>query len=353
MSAVIKNIEITPFQPYFAEPFKQFGVTQTQLKHEIIKIEDSEGGVGYGEAVLSPVLSRNVERDHDFLRGLIGAPLAAVPAAVGAARLKGSDFFAVTFALDTAFHDLVGRAVNLPLHALLGGKQTRLIKDFATVPLCDVDETKRRFELFASREVIQMKLGEKAIDLDMARIDAALSVLGKDQLFLADFNGALSFENAMNVIGNFNDSRIVWEEPCSTIEENEMLVEKTGIPLLADQCINVSRAPRVCEKGLFYGVTIKPAKTGSLSAARAVRDMYVEAGVRVRIDGPWCGPIASTAILSVAVGTPPDLLVATSDMTDPLALKAEERLGFYFESGRIAPTEEPGIGFTPNFDYPG
>jgi len=348
----IKSIDVIPFQPYFTEPFKQFGVTQTQLKHEILRIEDSLGRVGYGEAVLSPVLSRNVTRDHDLIASLLGTPLAKLSATIAETRRKGSEYYAVTFALDTALHDLIARNTGMPLHALLGGKQSESIKDFATVPLCDVEETIARFEKLKSREVIQMKLGEQGIALDEARIDAALKVMGKDQLFLADFNGAHSLADATAILSNFNDKRIVWEEPCPTIEDNEALVEKLGVPLLADQCITVARAPQVCTKGLFYGVTIKPAKTGSLAAACAVRDTYVEAGVRVRIDGPWCGPIAATAILSIAVGTPPELLVATSDMTDPLALKAEERLGFVFdEKGRIAPTDRPGIGFLPNLFY--
>lgn len=346
----IKDIKIIPFQPYFTEPFKMFGTTQTQLTNDILRIEDSSGRVGYGETVLSPVFSRDTQRDHEFIKGLIGTDLRDLPTIVAATRRKGIEYYAVTFGLDIAFHDLIGRASEVPLYSLLGGRQTPKMRDYATVPFCDVDDTVRRLKQDnPNREVVQMKLGESGIALDEARIDAALRTMSDKQLLLADFNGGLNIADARTVMGNFKDKRLVWEEPCKLFEENERLAQETGAPLLADQCINASKIPRICETKVFYGVTIKPAKTGSLSAARAMRDTCAEANVRVRIDGPWCGPIGSCAILHLAVGAPQELLIASCDMTGPLALKPTQRGGIVFHpSTRISPPDGPGLGFAPS-----
>lgn len=345
----IKSIRIASFQPYFREAFKMFGVTQTQLSNDLLCIEDGAGRVGYGEAVLSVAFSRNAPRDHEVVHSLIGTELNALPGTVAELRRRGADYYAITFGLDTAYHDLIGRASVSPLYSLLGGKLTSEVSDYLTVPLCGPQETIRRLKQDKpGREVIQMKLGGDGIAIDEARIDAALGVMTEKQLLLADFNGALSLSDARSVINTFSDKRVIWEEPCTRFEDNEFLAQDTGAPLLADQCVTVSRIPRVCETGLFYGITIKPAKTGSLSAARASRDMCAEAGVRVRIDGPWCGAVGTAAILHLAVGTPPELLIASCDMSDPLALTQEQRGGIHFhENTRISPMDDPGIGFTP------
>lgn len=346
----IADIKIASFRPHFTETFKMFGTTQTQLFHDVYILKDDSGRIGYGEAVVSPVFSRDESSDHAFVRNLIGTSLKDLSSVIAEKRRKGVEHYAVSFGLDTAFHDLLGRASGVPLYSLLGGKLTPEMPDYLTVPFCDVEDTVRRLKQDSpKREVIQMKLGESGIALDEARIDAALKTMGEHQLLLADFNGGLNISDARTVIGNFKDKRLVWEEPCKLFDENERLVEETGVPLLADQCINAARIPRVCETALFYGVTIKPAKTGSLCAARAIRDTCVEHNIRVRIDGPWCGPIGSSAILHVASGTPADLLIASCDMSAPLNLTSEQRDGFVIHpSTRISPMDGPGLGFTPS-----
>jgi hypothetical protein len=40
--------------------------------------------------------------------------------------------------------------------------------------------------------------------------------------------------------------------------------------------------------------------------------------MKMRIDGPWCGDIATAAILHLALGAPPDLLIAGCDLREPL-----------------------------------
>nr|WIE91231.1 mandelate racemase/muconate lactonizing enzyme family protein [Mesorhizobium sp. WSM4875] len=347
----IASIEVIPYRPLFIEPFKQFGVTQTQLQHDIIRLQDTDGRVGYGEAVLSPVLSRDAAKDKPVVDALIGTTLSSLPGTVAELRREGTHRYAVSFGLDTAYHDLISRSASAPLYGVLGGRRTQFARDFLTVPLCDVDDTIRRLKEDVPRHaVVQMKLGEHGIDVDMARIQAALTVMNADQTLLADFNGALNPVDARTVIASFSDKRIVWEEPCKLFDENEQLAEQTGAPVLADQCINVSKIPRVCERGVFYGITIKPAKTGSLTAARTARDMCAEVGIRVRIDGPWCGPVATAAILHVAVGAPEELLIASTDMTVLLALKEDEKGGLKFDGkGNLSPLDEPGIGFVPTF----
>ena len=64
----------------------------------------------------------------------------------------------------------------------------------------------------------------------------------------------------------------------------------------------------------------------------------------MRIDGPWCGDIATAAILHLAVGAPPELLVSSCDLREPLIIDTDLGGVRTMESGRIAPLTGLGLG---------
>ncbi len=81
---------------------------------------------------------------------------------------------------------------------------------------------------------------------------------------------------------------------------------------------------------------------GGLNLAREVRDLCISTGIKMRIDGPWCGDIASVAITSLALGPPEDLLIADCDLREPLAIETDLNGVVTAGPARIAP---PPTGF--------
>ena len=69
-------------------------------------------------------------------------------------------------------------------------------------------------------------------------------------------------------------------------------------------------------------ITIKPAYLGGLSTARYLLNRCAEGGVRVRVDGPWCGGIGAAAVLHLAAGVEPELLIASCNLQAPLEASA-------------------------------
>lgn len=100
----------------------------------------------------------------------------------------------------------------------------------------------------------------------------------------------------------------------------------------------------ISERGHAAAACIKPAFLGGLHTVRRLRDLCIHTGMQMRIDGPWCGDIASAAILHLALGTPPALLIAGCDPREPLDLNPVLNGLFPAGNGWVQPTSAAGLG---------
>jgi L-alanine-DL-glutamate epimerase-like enolase superfamily enzyme len=161
----------------------------------------------------------------------------------------------------------------------------------------------------------------------------------------ADANGGWTVDEACDIIGRFDDARIIWEEPCSRYEDNVAVARKTARHVMVDQCVgDLDAAIRAIDERAAQSLCIKPAPLGGLTIARRVRDHAIEAGMRARIDGPWCGDIAAAAILHLALGMPSDLLISGCDLREPVAVPFSLNGVRHTGDGRIAPPAGLGLG---------
>ena len=116
---------------------------------------------------------------------------------------------------------------------------------------------------------------------------------------------------------------------------------------MVDQCVKeAGLAIQAVDDQLVSSLCIKPAFLGGLTVARDVRDYCVSSGMKMRIDGPWCGDIATAAILHLAVGAPPDLLIAGCDLREPLVRELDLKGVVSMGKFRIAPPSGAGLGIT-------
>ncbi|MCK5920902.1 MAG: mandelate racemase/muconate lactonizing enzyme family protein, partial [Methylococcales bacterium] len=274
--------------------------------------------------------------------------LETMPAQIHQLRSQDTRFAGLAFALETAYLDLLSRHNGIPLYNLLGGRQAKDVADYLSVSCGEPADMAERVVAGRRFSVIQIKLDGKDMDVNLKRIDAAMCKLQAHQTMLVDFNGALSVEQARAYISAYSDDRIMWEEPCASYEDNREVVDKTNARVLFDQCLkSLKFFAQACGEGAMAGACIKPMSLGGLSIAQAARDMCADSGISVRIDGLWCGPIATSSILHLAVGMPTALLIAGCDLREPLEL-AEDWGGIVRSGeGRIAPVQTPGHGVVP------
>jgi L-alanine-DL-glutamate epimerase-like enolase superfamily enzyme len=172
--------------------------------------------------------------------------------------------------------------------------------------------------------VIQLKLGVGTPDDDVDHVATALNSMTEWQTLLADANGGWGVEQACNIISLFDDKRVIWEEPCATYEDIAEVAARTGRPVMADQCVgHLPVAMKAISEGIVSSICTKPPLLGGLTIGRHVMDACVSSGMQMRIDGPFCGDIASAANLHLAVCAPPELLIAGCDLREPLAINSD------------------------------
>lgn len=154
----------------------------------------------------------------------------------GEKRLQG-----FVFGIELAMPDLMGRVLNVPVCALLGGAVAPDLPEYLSLSCEAPDEmseiARRKGDGF---RVIQAKLGDGDIDADLARVRAVLSAMHDDQQLLADFNGALKPDDAIHALSKLDDPRVMWEEPCSDYDDCVTVARTLSAPVCS------TSASRIC-----------------------------------------------------------------------------------------------------------
>lgn len=351
----IERVEIAPFEPRFlGAGYRMSFVHQRVLHNRLLRITLANGRIGVGEVVrwMTYPPEEAAALEDAAVGDLVGRPLADLPGIVSELRRADFRLIGLAHGLDTAFHDLVGRAADLPVSALLGGPETGDVPEVLSLsseaPEMMADIVRCEGPSF---RVIQAKLGVDDIDTDMRRVEAVLAEMRQDQLVLADFNGKLGAEDAASALPAIRDPRLVWEEPCGRHEENIAVAARLAQPVLFDQCLET---PEICaavaRSGAAWGMVVKPGLLGGLAVTRFLRDLCAASGLRMRIDGPWCGEVGAAASLHLAIGAPKDLLLGSIDLT--AALETPRRMIGRPAPGRVGPRAGAGLGPLPDDLFP-
>ncbi|MBO24854.1 MAG: hypothetical protein CMO65_06600 [Verrucomicrobiales bacterium] len=326
-------------------------VSRETVHGRIWEFTMTDGRRGYGEVVFPfswPVdqYQKAIQEEQASLLSLAGKDSGQLMAAARQHRHRGKIGLVHAFALETAWYDLSGKQEGIPICELLGGSKTARVDDYLSISEPTIQDFQDRLEQEKSGpNVVQLKLGMNSRNDDVNQVALALEKLPDIKLLLADANGKWSVDEACEVIAKFDDSRLIWEEPCSRYEANIEVVRLSGKRVMVDQCVGeVSLAMQAVDEGLVSALTIKPAYLGGLTVAREVRDYCADFGVGMRIDGPWCGDIAASAILHLAVGAPPEFVIASCDLREPLEYEGSLAGVMRFDNGQISPPKGPGLG---------
>ncbi len=351
----IKEIKVwDSFACFRRGPYVNSKVSRRAVRGRILEFHTTDGWFGLGEVVFPLSLALDQARymiaeEQYYLPALIGKDLDSLMLAAEKYRGWGRPWSSIAFAIETAWYDLSGRVKGVPLCNLLGGSVRYGVENYLSVSEPTIKGIRDRFKAGGlSHKVIQLKLGIGSLGNDVEQVALVLDRLTNTQILLADANGKWSVSQACEVISKFDDPRVIWEEPCSAYEENTEVAGLTGKAVMVDQCVGeTALAKRATDDGVVSSLTVKPAYLGGLSVARDVRNYCVSSGMKMRIDGPWCGDIAAAAILHLAVGVPPELLIASCDLREPLDRRVDLRGVIQLGDNLISPARGPGLGIEP------
>lgn len=315
------------------------------VRHTVwIRLHDSDGNEGWGEAAATPFYGETAETVIAVLPRLeaaLGEVASEDPFALE--RLEGAldrsigHNTAAKAGISAALHDLVGKRLGLPVWRLWGLDPASAPRSSFTIGIDELEVMRERVRDAADYPILKIKVGtlrDEAI-LRMIREEAP------EKTVYVDANTAWTVKEAINAVEMLRDYGVAFvEQPLlkGDIEGLRLLRERSALPIFVDEsCETAADIPRLA--GAVDGVNIKLAKCGSLREAIRIVHCARAHGMRVMLG---C-MVESTLGIAAAVQLAP--LMDYVDLDGAALLAADPFRGPGLEpDGTLRFNADPGLG---------
>jgi len=208
-----------------------------------------------------------------------------------AAKLPGN--LAALELLDFALHDLVGRALGVPAHALLGGACKERIPLEWSVGLADEKTMVEESVMAATRHGIRyicIKVGpEENIATDVRVLKAIRNAVGPEVYLGIDANMGYGPVAAVQLAERLADVNLTYfEQPCppTALANLKWVYDRCKVSVIADEsCYSPADAARLAASGAADVMAIKFYKCGGLRRGRDIATIADAFGLRANVAG--------------------------------------------------------------------
>lgn len=252
-------------------------------------------------------------------------------------------------AIDVACWDLFGKAVQMPVCDLLGGRTQVKMPVISSIFAGDPEEMRRRVHEHRQRGYRgqSIKIGDSP-ELDAARIEASLVDKQPGEYFIVDANGGLTVEAALRMLRLLpRGLDFVLEAPCASWRECLSLRRRTDVPILFDELAisDESIIQLIADDGA-EGINLKISKSGGLTKSRRQRDICLAAGLTLSVQETTGSDIAFAAIVQLGQTVPERSLRCVLECRDMVDLQTAQG-HFPLVDGCVQAPEDPGLGIVP------
>jgi L-alanine-DL-glutamate epimerase-like enolase superfamily enzyme len=290
----IKRIEPIAVSLPMKKPVHMAGVEIRQADNILLRMESDTGVVGWGEAASAPTMTGETVESmmaavHYLAPAVEGRPAEDIAGTIGAmaSRMYGNS--GAKAAIEIALHDLVGRATNRPIHALLGGKQRERIALLSVISNGELigdlrDAEKKKAEGFRA---FKIKVGMDKPLLDGDRTRKICALLGSGLLICSDANQGWSADEAVQYAGAIKGSGLdFFEQPvlADDIAGMARVAAAADCAIGADEGIHgVDDIRRHHERKAARGVSLKAIKLGGMRGVMTAGRLCEELGMAVNV----------------------------------------------------------------------
>jgi L-alanine-DL-glutamate epimerase-like enolase superfamily enzyme len=333
-------------------PFKiAIGVTTTS-QSLFVRVHTDTGLVGVGEGnIFTPVVGETPDSVWAIAPVLAQALLGTDPLDIEGREkqmrklLPGNT--TTRSAFEIALWDLLGKAANLPLFAVLGGRQRAIVTD-NTVGIETPEVMAERAGGFKARgfQAIKVKLGTD-VPTDLERMRQIRAAVGPDIRVRVDANqgwSRVAAKIALAALPEFNLELV--EQPVVKwdIDGLAELRRVSSIPIMADESLfDDHDAIRLVQAGACDYFNIKLAKAGGISTALKINAIGEAAGIPCMVGCMTDAGIAISAAVHLASARE-NIMFADLDGADMLAIDPVLGGFDYGTCGELTPGTAPGIG---------
>ncbi|MDX1521820.1 MAG: mandelate racemase/muconate lactonizing enzyme family protein [Anaerolineae bacterium] len=326
----------------------------------VVRLDTDDGISGWGE--VCPLGPNYLPSYAAGARAAIGALaphlLGQDPTQIGAVnRLMDFELSGHEYAkspLDVACYDILGQAAGLPAYALLGGRQQHRLPMYRSLSQLPPDELVALANDYREQgyRQIQIKIGNDP-DGDIERIRAIVGSRRTGEIILADANTGYRKDDALRVAAATRGLDYYYEQPCERYADNLFVRRQATQPFKLDESLKAiddllqAGVDNACDVAC-----IKISKMGGLTKARFARDYCAQLGIPMTVEDTWGGEIVTAALGHLAVSTPPDFLLNTTDLHNYNTVHFADNAPKNVE-GHLLVADRPGLGSTPDLDVLG
>jgi muconate cycloisomerase len=306
------------------------------------------GGLSYGEE--SP---ESIKSAFDFyiaplVTGLdarnVNSIMAEVERHVVGNRLAKS-------ALETALFDVLGKALGVPVHQLLGGKNVNAMECIWGLASGDTSKDIEEAERVLSQKLhrgFKIKLGSNAIEKDIKHVAKIAKAVGDRGTLRIDANQAWDELTATKAIAALEDVGVTLiEQPLAkaNLEGMARLAARFDVAIMADEAVATQHDAFAYGKSHAADmVALKIAKAGGLTATKIVASIAATAGLGLYGGTMLEGTIGSIASLHAFASLPQAFPFGT-ELFGPLLLKDDiVQTRPTYSNFSIAVPDKPGLG---------
>lgn len=329
----------------------------------LVRMTCAEGVVGWGEATTIGGLSYGAESPEaiksaveTYLSPLLCGKTfsgSAALAHVMNASVKGNTF--AKSALETAFLDAQGKALGVPVSALLGGALCERLPVLWTLASGDTEkdiEEGRRLLAEGRHDAFKLKIGARDLATDIRHALAIKSALGDEVSIRVDVNQAWDLTTAVKGMRQLQDGGIdLVEQPIPLWDRQGLITlsQRFEVPILADEVVGTSHDGYALANGGFTGAyALKIAKAGGPAQALKLAHVAQAAGVALYGGTMLEGTVGTLASLHAWSTVP---MRWGTEMFGPLLLKDDVVVRpLDFSRGQVTLPCGPGLGIDIDTD---
>ncbi|MDX1689476.1 MAG: mandelate racemase/muconate lactonizing enzyme family protein [Acidimicrobiia bacterium] len=370
--AEIETFTVANPPPSFGGPFFVF-----------VKLVTDDGVVGYGEAYAGSFRPRVVEAMlHDVAdRHLVGHSPFDVERFWRSAYGRGFtlrpdvSLQGVMSALEIACWDIVGKAVDQPIHRLIGGRVHERLRSYTYL----YPEPGDRTDVYADPDLAAERAAEEVargftavkfdpvgpytvmgghqpslhrIDLTVRFMEALREAVGSQADLLVGTHGQFTSSGALRLARRLEPYDPLWfEEPTPPDDVAGMarVAHGTSIPVATGERLTTKvEFARVLEAGAATILQFNLGRVGGILEAKKVAALAEAYGAQVA-PHLYCGPIVGAANVQIAAASPNFLILESirdwsgfhADLLDP---------PMRWEDGSVIPPDGPGLGVSLDED---
>ncbi len=368
----ITKIECIPVSLKFAKPIKMGGGVATRADAVVVKLHTNEGITGISETGdTSPwymgesqdSIMHNINHVYGpFLLGEDPFNIETIVARMDKAAKSNSQSKAV---IDYALHDIMGKALGVPVYKLLGGLANEKI------PLAFVMSSGTAEEVSAEGKALvkagfkglKLKVGARTPDEDIEMVGALKQAVGNKIKVMIDTNGGWNYNQALYVLQRVAKYDIFLAEqpvPWWDLDSLARLRRKVDVPIFPDEsAAELNDLIKIIKMDAADGFFLKVPKAGGIlksqkwvSIAQAANlpvmcGCMVNSGLGAAVEAhflaatAWMGKIEQEAIGPLNLYNIHDTVSAP--LKNDLAVKAPR-----YEKGFLYPPDGPGFGVELN-----